>query len=172
LGRGLIFLSGNKLLYGFLDQLREHLEILDESITTARKLAKPKRGVSSRDAIQALKILRALIEERNLVLDRIKAHLNGRDETGAIREPESEVEFERTFRNMLRLWRVEDLRLECEECGRVSERVSSRTVRVGFDPLGGEQTEDQDLCDPCFRKLERDFDKAQAEAAARTEGSS
>lgn len=158
-------MSGSKPLHGFLDRLREHLEILDEAIATSGNLAKPKQGASSRDTIQGLKILRDLVQERNATLDRIQAVLLGKDETGVTRSPkdvcsgDGQVLFEREFHWMLQPWRESDLLIKCGECGRSSDEVYQRSVRVGVDRWGDEETEDRDLCDRCFKKLEMDFEK-------------
>jgi len=172
------FSSGSKPLHGFLDRLAEHLQVLDEAIETAQSLAKPKKPASSRDTIQGLKILRDLISERNATLDRIQAVLLGRHETGVTRSPEDvylgdgQILFEREFHRMLQPWRESDLRIKCEECGRSSNEVYRRRIRVGVNHWGSEETEDHRLCDRCFKKLESDFEKVQAEPAAEKEAPS
>jgi hypothetical protein len=132
----------------------ENLDVLDESIETARSLSKTKKGGSSRDIIQGLKILRDLVEQRNTTLDRIKAHLLGRDETGAVREPEDvwdenpQIMYERYFKNELSPWAQDDLKLECEDCGVRSEQVSNYT----FEHPYPEETERINLCEKCYEK--------------------
>jgi len=93
----------------------------------------------------------------------IKAHILGRNETGAVKEPanvyngNSEVMFERNFRRLLQPWTLEDLKLKCEDCGVESEGVFSRSfeVKVPFPYLPGEfmnETEYHDLCLKCSEK--------------------
>ena len=92
-----------------------------------------------------------LIELRNVQLDKIKGHLLGRDETGAVTEPENywdenqQVEFERYFKNQLAPWTLEDLKLECEDCHEESEDVTYYT----YD---GEINMYADLCEKCHNK--------------------
>lgn len=88
---------------GYLDRLRENLVLVDEGIERARGMG----GVDGREALQWAKLLRDLVEQRTLVLTEVKAHLLGRDESGAVRPPPNcydgnpEVMFERDFRNFL-----------------------------------------------------------------------
>lgn len=62
--------------------------------------------------------------------------LLGRDETGAIREPEDywdgnqQIKFERYFKNQLSPWTTEDLKLKCEDCKVLSEDVSDHYVKA------------------------------------------
>jgi hypothetical protein len=147
-------LAGKKRFRGYLDRLRENLDVLDEQIENARALSKkkPKRGASDQDSRQQTKVLRDLIELRNETLDRIKAHLLGRDQTGAIVEPEDawdhnqQVEFERYFKNQLSPWTENDLKMKCEDCGVESEEVSA------CDFEQGDKDETYDLCDKCHVK--------------------
>jgi len=153
-------LAGRTPLNGCLDRLREHLEVLDEAIVEARKLSKVRKGASGRDTIQGLKILRDLVEQRNLTLDRIQAHLLGRDQTGAITEPADawdknpQVEYERYFRNQLVPWTQNDLKLECEDCGVRSENVSNRYFEEQRGPKYEllKEGEAVNLCSKCYHK--------------------
>jgi len=123
----------------FLDRMRENVLVLDEQIA---------------NALQWTKTLRDLIELRNVQLDKIKAHLLGRDETGAVIEPENywdenqQVEFERYFKNQLSPWSLEDLKLECEGCHVKSEDVSNRYFSHPYPTLD----ENLDLCKKCYDK--------------------
>ncbi|MGA2625457.1 MAG: hypothetical protein ABSF63_00160 [Candidatus Bathyarchaeia archaeon] len=141
-----------KPLHGFLDHLRENLETLDEQITLAQKNSKGNGG------LQWAKLTRDLIEQRNMTLDRIKAHFLGRTEVGNIKEPEDyygnnpEVEFERKFRTFLAPWNRKDLNLQCDECRKESEDVTQHRLVVGKDQWGYDQTEDFDLCPKCYDK--------------------
>jgi hypothetical protein len=99
------------------------------------------------------KTLRDLVELRNTTLVNIKAHLLGRDETGAPNEPEDvygenpQVEYERYFRNQLTPWTEQDLKLKCEDCGVESEDTTNRRF-----PHEHSADEYFDLCDKCFEK--------------------
>jgi hypothetical protein len=145
-------LTGKKLLNGFLDRLRENLETLDEQIETARVMSK-KKGKDA-NALQWTKTLRDLVELRSVQLDKVKAHLLGRDETGVINEPEDcwsknpQIMFERYFNYYLSPWRESDLKLECEDCGVKSEDVSNHTFTHPYP----NSTEHIDLCEKCYNK--------------------
>jgi hypothetical protein len=98
-------------------------------------------------AVQWAKTLRDLLELRNATMDKIKAHLLGRDETGVVREPEDvwdrwpQVAFERYFKDkVLSPWTLDDLKLKCRDCGFESEDVYVRDA--------------VDLCDKCYAKRE------------------
>jgi hypothetical protein len=138
-------LTGKKL-NGYLDHLRENLETLDEQIVNARKMSK-KKGKDS-NALQWAKVLRDLVELRDTTLGNIKAHLLGRDETGATNEPDDvyvghpQVEYERYFRSLLSPWTQQDLKLKCQDCDKESEEVS--THDFSGQPL--------DLCPRCYEK--------------------
>jgi hypothetical protein len=133
---------------GYLDRLRENLETLDEQIENARAMSK--RKGKDANALQWAKTLRDLIELRNETLEKIKVHLLGRDETGSPTEPADyfdgnpEVAYERYFKNMLSPWTLQDLKLKCEDCGKLSEEVSNHY----FD----EEEEYLDLCEKCYDK--------------------
>jgi hypothetical protein len=113
-----------------------------------------------------MKLTRDLLELRNATLQEIKAHLLGRDVTGAVRQPQDvyhgnpEVMFERDFRKFLQPWRQLDLRLKCKDCGRVDETIETRSLDVVTDPSGipalfpqlRHTTEWVDLCPKCYRK--------------------
>jgi len=71
-------LTGKKPLNGYLDRLRENIEVLDEQIENARKMSKPNKKGDRRAALQSAKILRDLVELRNETLDKIKVHLSER----------------------------------------------------------------------------------------------
>jgi hypothetical protein len=100
LGEGVFFLTR---IDGYLDHLPENLEVLDEAIANARKMSKPKGKGNKAAALQWAKTLRDLVELRNTTLANIKAHLLGRDETGATNEPGDvyagnvQVEYEERF---------------------------------------------------------------------------
>ena len=167
----MFFLSDGRSLHGFLDRLRENLETLDEQVALARKNSKGKGG------LQWAKLTRDLIEQRNLTLDRIKAHLLGRTEVGNIKEPKDyygsnpEVEFERTFQTFLSPWIRKDLRLPCTNCGKESEDVTQRQLVVGKDAWGNDETKYSDLCRKCFNKLQSQFDKEILEQAEEVQSS-
>lgn len=146
-------------LHGFLDHLRENLEILDEQIENAQAMSKEK----GTGALQWAKTLRDLIQLRNETLDKIKSHLLGRDETGTVKEPlgfhSSQTHpltlFERQVRNFLATpWTVEGLKIKCEKCGVESETTQTRhyeryTVSKDYSYI---QRKPEDLCDPCYEK--------------------
>src|SRR5208283_3897960 len=97
---------------GFLDRLRENIQVLDEEIATARKFAKPRKGSDSQVSLQWAKTLVNLVELRNTTLDKVKLHLLGRDgEFGLPIEPpgeyddNSQIMFEREFKNFLSPWK-------------------------------------------------------------------
>ena len=135
-----------KKLNGYLDHLRENLETLDEQIVNARRMSK-KKGKDS-NALQWAKVLRDLVELRDTTLANIKAHLLGRDETGATNEPDDvyvgnpQVEYERYFRSLLSPWTQQDLKLKCQDCDKESEEVSTHVF--SGQPL--------DLCPRCYEK--------------------
>ena len=146
-------MTGKKLLNGYLDRLRENVATLDEALALARKMGKSKKAGDRHAAIQALKLIRDLAEVRNATLLSIKAHILGRDETGAVKEPanfysgNAEVMFEREFRRLLQPWTLEDLKLECEDCGVTSEKVWTWTLETGEFT-----SENADLCGKCYEK--------------------
>lgn len=121
-------MTKEKEFKGYLDRLRENLEVLDEQIVNARAMSR-KRGKDA-NALQWTKTLRDLIELRNTTLDKIKIHLLGRDQTGAPVEPpdnyeiNSDVEFEREFQKVMKPWTEDGLKVKCEDCGIESEEVS------------------------------------------------
>ena len=164
-------MSGSEPLHGFLDRLRKNLETLDDQITLAEKNSNGKGG------LQWAKLTRDLIEERNLTLDRIKAHLLGRTEVGNIKEPENyygsnpEVEFERTFQTFLSPWSRKDLKIQCTNCEKESEDVTQRQLMVGKDEWGNNETKYRDLCRKCFKKLKSQFDKETLEQAKEAQSS-
>lgn len=137
---------------GYLDRLRENLVTLDEQIENARKMSKVKTKGDKAIALQYVKTLRDLVELRDKTLLAIKAHLLGRDETGAINEPSDvyngnpEVEFERTFKTFMAPWTAEDLKLKCTDCGLESEEVTTRRIQRGYD------SDYFDLCNECYEK--------------------
>jgi hypothetical protein len=153
-GEGLFILTDKKL-NGFSDRLRRNLETLDEQIENARAMSKPKTKEDRRAALQWSKTLRDLIELRNATLANVKAHLLGRDETGLPTEPvdyydgNGHVMFERDFQNLfLAPWHESDLKLECEDCGVNSEKVSTRCFPGDY----AENDELLTLCEKCYRK--------------------
>jgi hypothetical protein len=116
--------------------------------------------------LQWPKLTRDLVEQRNLTLDRIKSHLNGRDEVGSIREPsgdDSEVEFERTFRKLLKPWTEDDLQLECDRCHQRREDVNECGFYVGLNRYGHPNIKDLNACDSCYAKAEKQYEQDQAE---------
>jgi len=143
---------------GYLDRLRENIDVLDESIANARKMSK--RKGKDANALQWTKTLRDLVELRNTTLANIKAHMNGRDETGAVQEPPDlydenpQIEFERYFRNLMTPWTPNDLKLKCEDCGVESEDVSHRDFQELKDSHWKTivEAEDADLCPQCVEK--------------------
>jgi hypothetical protein len=154
-GGGGYFLKGKFRAY--LDRLRENLQLLDEAVENAQATSKAKQK-DSRAALQWMKMLRDLVELREGTLLEIKAHLLGRDETGAVTEPPNqydsnpEVMFERDFQRFLEPWNESDLKLECEDCGVESEQVSSRAVQIQAPGQLFAETENHDLCDDCYEK--------------------
>ena len=130
--------------------MRENVEVLDEQIANARVMSKKK----DTNALQWAKTLRDLIELRSVQLDKIKGHLLGRDETGAVIEPENywednqQIEFERYFKNQLSPWTLEDLKMECVDCHVKSEDVSNRYFSHPYP----ESSENLDLCEKCYSK--------------------
>jgi hypothetical protein len=157
---GVFFLTKFK---GYLDRLRENLETLDEQIENARQNSKVK-GKDSRVALQYTKTLRDLVELRDRTLLNIKAHLLGRDETGAIVEPEDyydgnpSVEFERCFNDFLGPWDPRWLKLKCEDCGKESRDTSTRHFPHQF-----EQDEFFVLCPSCYEKRMEKSDNSKGE---------
>jgi hypothetical protein len=143
-------LTGKKKLNGFLDRLRENLEVLDEQIQNARVMSKKKD--KDANALQWTKTLRDLIELRNVTLDKIKIHLLGRDQTGASTEPpdhyngNSEVMFERDFQKFLSPWTRQNLELKCDDCRVKSEEVSGHYIETEEEHLN--------LCEKCYEKRE------------------
>jgi len=145
-------------LNGFLDHLRENLAILDEQIENARAMSKEK----GTGALQWAKTLRDLIQLRNETLDKIKSHLLGRDETGAVKEPldfhssdnHPLTLFERRVHDYLaKPWTVEGLKIKCEKCGTESESTRTRAFEKFYVTNNYSryiQREDEDLCNPCY----------------------
>jgi hypothetical protein len=147
----------SKKLNGYLDHLRENLETLDEQIVNARKMSK-KKGKDS-NALQWAKVLRDLVELRGTTLANIKAHLLGRDETGATNEPHDiyagnpQVEYERYFRSLLSPWTQQDLKLECKDCGVSSDQVRNRHFPSKYENYEEVRSaENINLCDKCYEK--------------------
>jgi hypothetical protein len=159
-GRGVLFFMPRKLL-GYLDRLGQNLEVLDEEIERVRSVSKAK-GRDDRAALQWAKLLRDLVEQRNVTLTEIKAHLLGRDQTGAIRDPpdhydgSSQVMFERDFQQFFGGSKGSDLRLRCEDCGVEGEDVSPRLivtqVSLGVGDYTVPRDEYHDLCPRCYKK--------------------
>jgi hypothetical protein len=143
---------------GYLDRLRENIDVLDESIANARKMSK--RKGKDANALQWTKTLRDLVELRNTTLANIKVHLLGRDETGAANEPPDswdenpQVEYERYFRGQLSPWTERDLKLTCADCSVESEEVSHRHFQELKDSHWKTivEAEDADLCPQCVEK--------------------
>lgn len=149
-------------LDGYLDRLRENLEVTDEQITNAREMSRNK-ALDSRSRLQSIKILRDLVEQRNMIMSNIKAHLLGRDATGAVKEPasfyegNSMVEFERNFKRFLTPWTTEDLKIKCEDCDVESENVSTRSIQKEVPmnltkDLTTTETEHHDVCSKCYEE--------------------
>jgi hypothetical protein len=156
---GILFLTSDKPLNGYLDHVRRNIDLLDESIEDVRKAPEGEKPAEKR---ARLKLLRDMIELQNGRLLDAKAHLLGRDDTGAVREPPNryssnpQIMFERDFRNFLEPWKESDLRLSCEDCSVESEDVSSRSfekqVPLGIGDMMTTVTEDHDLCSRCYTK--------------------
>ena len=148
-GEGGIFLTSKKALHGYLDRLRENLEVLDSAIDDTK--AMPKKGAEGR---ARLKAIRDLVELRNATLLNIKVHLLGRNETGAPYEPEDlwndnpEIMFERWFNSQMAPWTREDLKLTCKDCGKESEEIIARS-----------DCSHVDLCDVCYEKRQTEDSK-------------
>ena len=148
----------DEALHGYLDHLRENLKTLDEQIENARVMSKEKDAT----ALQWAKTLRDLLELRNVTLDKIKGHLLGRDETGAVEEPlnfhssdnHPLTLFERQFSNFLsKPWTVHDLKAECSKCGTKNESTVTRTFERFYTTNDWSkyiQYDPQDLCDGCY----------------------
>jgi len=148
---------------GYLNRLRENLETLDEQIENARRNSKAKKKGDTQ-ALQWAKTLRDLVELRNVTLEKIKAHLLGRDETGAVMEPRDyydcddnpEISFERDFDRLLSPWTRKDLKLKCKDCGVSSEQVSVRHFPGKYkDPYHIEEItppKNIELCQKCYEK--------------------
>jgi hypothetical protein len=161
-GRGYYFLTE---LHGFLDHLRENLEILDEQILNAREMSKKEDAT----ALQWAKTLRDLVDLRNVTLEKIQAFLLGRSEVGTVEEPmdvfSSDTHpltcFERKMHDYLaKPWTVEALKTKCEKCGTESET----TVTHQFDKYYTDnnyrkyiQYDNQDLCDGCYDSTLKQF---------------
>ena len=128
---------------GYLDRLRENLEVLDQQIGHAREMVKDKDST----ALQWAKTLRDLVELRNVTLEKIKGHLLGRSESGTVNEPDdiwgdnAQVMYERFFHDFLRPWQRGWLKLTCEDCATKSEEVTARS-----------DCKDVQLCDACYAK--------------------
>ena len=147
-------------LHGFLDHLRENLEILDEQIENAREMSKSKEKTDN--SLQWAKTLRDLIELRNATMDKIKAHLLGRDETGTVKEPldfhspqsHPLTLFERQVHDCLATpWTVERLKIKCAKCGIESDSTRTRTFERFYTTNNYGQSiqyKDRDLCDSCY----------------------
>lgn len=140
---------------GYLDRLRENLDVLDESIAKARTMSKSKK--KGDNPLQWTKTLRDLIELRNTTLGNIKVHLLGRDETGTANEPEDswdenpQIMFERYFKSQLSPWTEQDLELECEDCKVSSDEVSNRHFPGKYENyVEVKSAEDIDLCPNCY----------------------
>jgi hypothetical protein len=172
-------LSDEQSLNGYLDHLRENLEILDEQIENAREMSKSKdKGAN---ALQWVKVLRDLIDLRNVTLDKIKAHLLGRDETGTVEEPMETYSsdnhpltlFERKVHDFLAdPWTVADLKIECEKCGKDEETTKTRTFGrfyVDKDWRNYIEPPDQDLCSVCYEKVQEEIQTQVSEAKAQAE---
>jgi hypothetical protein len=170
----------DKKFRGYLDRLRENLEVVDEAIVNARKMSKGKGKAEKAAALQWAKTLRDFVELRGTTLANIKAHMNGRDETGVVHEPPDlydenpQVEFERCFRNLMTPWTPNDLKLKCEDCGVESEDVSHhdfQEIRDSHYNMVAE-AEDADLCPKCVEKRSADrsarYERWKAEKAAKS----
>ena len=137
---------------GWLDRRRRMLEVLEEAVENARKEAQAKkgRGHDNESRLEWTKTLHRLLETYDLQLERIKHHLWGNPARGDIDEPgncdNGIVEFERSFQHcLLDPWTSSDLKLKCEDCGTLSEEVSTRTGRY-------QDEKDRELCDKCYGK--------------------
>jgi hypothetical protein len=148
-------LTAKKLLRGYLDRLRENLDTLDEEIENARVMSKSKKSGERQIALQWAKTLRDLVEMRNVTLEKIKVHLLGRNENGVANEPSdcwdgnSDVMYERYFKQQMRPWTLDDLKLTCEDCGRCNEDVATRRFPAAEYYLDDEYA---GLCSRCYEK--------------------
>jgi len=164
-------------LHGFLDHLRENLEILDEQIENARAMSKEK----GTGALQWAKTLRDLIQLRNETLDKIKAHLLGRDETGAVEEPMDTFEddthpltrFERKVHAYLaKPWTTDDLKTKCDKCGTETNSTLTRDFgryQIGKDYNDYFEYKRRDLCDACHDLTSKEI-HAEVKAAREKNG--
>jgi hypothetical protein len=150
-------LKGKKL-DGYLDHLRRNIENLDVAIGEIQKAPKGEKAAEKR---ARLKLLRDLTELQNSTLMTVKTHLLGRDETGSPKEPPDiyegtdQVEFERYFKGMLSPWTDEHLKLQCEDCGKNSEEVSTHHFPEEYAEDSYTQlkaAENVDLCKSCYGK--------------------
>ncbi|MGB9022762.1 MAG: hypothetical protein WCC94_04925 [Candidatus Bathyarchaeia archaeon] len=135
-------------------------------------MSKPgKKAADEGAALQWARTLRDLVELRNQTLDRVKGHLLGRNETGAITEPENawdknpQVMFERYFKRQLSPWTEQDLELECEDCGLSSDEVVNRHFPGKYENyVEAKSSEDIDLCPNCYTKRQGKEAEAGVEA--------
>ncbi len=143
-------MTGKKLIHGYLDKLGRNIQALDASIESVRK---PAKGEKPTDRRARLKLLRDLVELQNASMAAVKVHLLGRDESGASNEPSDcwdgndETEYERLFRDQLKPWTLDRLRLKCSDCGVESEDTSTRDF-----PDSYEADRYFDLCAKCYEK--------------------
>jgi hypothetical protein len=147
-------------LHGFLDHLRENLEILDEQIENARVMSKSKE--KGDNALQWSKTLRDLVELRNATLEKIQAFLLGRSETGTVEEPMDVfssdthplTRFERKFHDYLaKPWTVDDLKTKCAKCETESETTQTHHFEKFYTTSDWSkyiQYDTQNLCDGCY----------------------
>lgn len=98
-----------------------------------------------------------LLELYDLQLETIKRHIYGSSAPGAGSEPGEEtnglIVFERDFQHLVQeRWGPDDLKLECEDCGIISEDVYNRNFPGEW--VGNELTDDEELelCDKCYEK--------------------
>jgi ssDNA-binding Zn-finger/Zn-ribbon topoisomerase 1 len=172
----------DKKFKGHLDRLGENVDVLDEAIENARVMSKAEKGADSRTALQWAKTLRDLVELRNTTLANIKVHLLGRDETGAITEPQDfwdsnqQVMYEREFKRQLAPWTLEDLKLQCEDCKVESEDVEYHNFPRLEDKHWREVVpkETANLCPQCADKRaaarSAKYEKSKAEESGNHQG--
>jgi len=141
--------SGKVQVFGWLDRHRRILEFLEEAIENAREMSQARtgRGHDNASRLEWTKAMMRLIEVYDAQLHSVKRHI-----WGATGEPgevtNGAVEFERDFQRLvLDPWTQEDLKLECEDCGTLSEDVSNYEFE-----LENFETERHDLCPRCYSR--------------------
>ena len=145
--------SGKVQVFGWLDRHRRILEFLEEAIENAREMSQARtgRGHDNASRLGWTKTLMRLVEVYDTHLGIVKYHI-----WGASREPgevtNGLVEFERAFQRLvLDPWKRDDLKLECEDCGKLAEQVSNYEFEVEDF-----KTEGHNLCPRCYEKRQKE----------------